>query len=270
LGTASLREYRLTPYELAKLGGFFVSPLVVVIGLWLFAAVCLLLGRRRLALGLSSTGFVLLWVASMPVVANALAHTLESQYPVRSVEATPAADAIIVLGGALIPANPPSRPSYALAPAAGRVWHAAQLYKAGKAKWIVVAAGNQPGFESQQIEADAISDMLKQLGVPSSAIRLDTASRNTRENAANAKLVLQDLGVRRILLVTSAQHMPRAVTTFKKVWANSTVELIPAGSDSQGAPPPNSWLSWIPSPNALLSVTKALKEIAGMIGLAII
>jgi uncharacterized SAM-binding protein YcdF (DUF218 family) len=199
-----------------------------------------------------------------------LTASLENSYPVLSVQAAPKADAIVVLGGSVIGRRPPQRPSITLTSASTRVWYAAELYRAGKAKWIVVAAGGEPEFPNEQVEADAIAEMLGVLGVPAEAIRLDTKSRNTAENAANALPILAQLGARRVLLVTSAEHMPRALKTFTKVWANSHIELIPAPTDVDAGQNASALLLWIPSPNGLLGVTKALKEYAGMAALGII
>jgi uncharacterized SAM-binding protein YcdF (DUF218 family) len=134
----------------------------------------------------------------------------------------------------------------------------------------VVAAGNQPESEGQQIEAHAIAEMLVVLGVPRTAMRLEPASRNTFENAANAKTILDRLGVHRILLVTSAEHMPRAVKTFAKVWAGAPLELVPASTDVTVVESGHfSLTSCLPAVGALLNVTKSLKEYAGTLALAI-
>lgn len=257
-------------YELAKLGGYFLSPLTLVLGLWLVAAMFLARRRRTLAVVLAAIAFAGLWLASTPIVARALVGSLETPYPALALEATPAADAIVVLGGSVAGRYPPQRPSITLNSASTRVWYAAELYRAGKAKWIVVAAGGQSESPNEQVEAEAIAEMLMALGVPRPAIRLDLQSRNTRENAANARDILVRLGVRRILLVTSAQHMSRAVKTFLQVWANSDIQIVPAPTDTEVTQSSNSLLLWIPSPNALVSVTKALKEYAGMAVLAMI
>lgn len=257
-------------YKLAKLGGYLVSPLILVLGLGLLAALCLARGRRSMAIGLASIAFAGLWLASTPIVAQALIGALESPYPALTIEATPQADAIVVLGGSVAGRHPPQRPYIGLNSASTRVWYAAQLYRAGKAKWIVVAAGGQPEFANQQVEAEAIAEMLVTLGVPARAIQLDAQSRNTRENAVNARAILDRLGARRVLLVTSAQHMPRALKTFAKVWANSDNLLIPAPTDVEVVEMRFSAFSWIPSPSALVGVTKALKEYAGTAVLGII
>jgi uncharacterized SAM-binding protein YcdF (DUF218 family) len=64
--------------------------------------------------------------------------------------------------------------------------------------------------------------------------------------------------------------MPRAAKTFRKVWANSYIELIPAPTDLETGQKPSALISWIPSPNGLAGVTRALKEYAGMAVLGII
>jgi uncharacterized SAM-binding protein YcdF (DUF218 family) len=70
--------------------------------------------------------------------------------------------------------------------------------------------------------------------------------------------------------VTSGQHMPRAVRTFNKVWANSALKFTPSVADVQITRRHLTWELCIPSPNALLSVSTAIKEIAGIVALAMI
>ena len=256
-------------YEVAKLGGYFLSPLTLVLGLGLLAAWCLALGRRRWAVALASIAFSGLWLASTPIVGQALVGALEAPYPALTLEATPTVDALVLLGGSVAGRHPPKRPSLALNSASSRVWYAAELYRAGKAKWIVVAAGGEPEFANQQLEADAIAEMLTTLGVPRTAIRLDAQSRNTRENAVNARQILDRLGARRVLLVTSAQHMGRAMKTFARVWSIYDSKPIPAPTDVEVTGVGNSLFLWIPSSSALGRVTKALKEYAGMAAVGI-
>jgi uncharacterized SAM-binding protein YcdF (DUF218 family) len=256
--------------EISKLAAYLLSPLTLALFVCLLAWLCLALRRRGWAIALASIGFVGLWVGSLPVVAQALAGKLESHYPVLAAHQAPAADAILVLGGAVVGRHPPKRPSLGLTSASTRVWYTAELYRAGKAKWIVVAAGGMPDDQGQEIEAYAIAEMLVVLGVPRTSIQLEAQSRTTRGNAANARVILERLGVRRVLLVTSAQHMPRAMQTFVKVWANSGIQLVPAPTDVSAVETKYSPVMWIPSPSALLHVTKSLKEFAGMAVLAII
>jgi len=110
------------------------------------------------------------------------------------------------------------------------------------------------------------------MGVPEAAVRRETGSRNTVENAANVRPLLDRLGAHRVLLVTSAEHMPRAVKTFSKVWAraNDRLELVPVPTDVAALPGGHiSLSSCLPAAGALLNVTKSLKEYAGAAALAI-
>lgn len=254
-------------YEVAKAVGYLLSPLTLVMILWLAAGWCLAAGRRRLALGLAVLAFTGLWAASMPVVAQALNGPLERRYPAVTLEATPTADAIVILGGAVVGRHPPQRPFLGLHSASSRVWHAAELFRAGKARWVVIAAGGRPDSADEQIEADAIAEMLARLGVPAEAIHRETQSRNTAQNAANIRPMLERLRVHKVLLVTSAQHMHRALATFHKV-GYSGITLIAIPTDSHRSEPLNSLSVWIPSPNALLDVTKGIREYAGLVRLA--
>lgn len=254
-------------FELSKIAGLLLSPLTWVLILWLVSAACFLLQRKRWAIGLACAAFATLWLASLPVVAHALAAPLEEKYPALTAQASPSADAILVLGGALSGAHPPRRPTFNLGPAAGRVWHTAQLYHAGKARWVIVAGGNQPGQELEQVEAEAIVEMLGVLGVPRHAMRMEGLSRNTRENAANSLPLVQSVGARRVLLVTSALHMPRALKTFAKAWSGSGIELIPVTTDVEPETPRFLLRPWLPDASALAFMTRTVKEYAGGIAL---
>ena len=261
----------MTLFEIAKLGGYLVAPLTMAMVLFALAGLCIAWRRMAWGLGLGSVAFVGLWLASTPWAATKLTESLESRYPAMTVQATPAADAIVLLGGALAGARPPRRPTFNLGPAAGRVWHAAALFRAGKARWIIVAGGNQPGFEDEQVEANAIAEMLQALAVPRSAILLETGSRTTWENAVQTRSILDQLRVHRVLLVTSGTHMPRAIQTFTKAWAKNNVALIPAPTDIGVAGTRSlSVEDWFPNAGALLNVTRGLKELAGSLAYAII
>jgi uncharacterized SAM-binding protein YcdF (DUF218 family) len=72
--------------------------------------------------------------------------------------------------------------------------------------------------------AEAMRDFLVELGVPSSDIILESRSRSTYENALQSARLLKDRGIRKIILVTEAAHMPRALGTFRK----QGLEAVPA------------------------------------------
>lgn len=257
-------------YWFAKVAGYLLSPLTLVFLLLAAAGLAGRRGRSRLRNALGGCALLLLWICSTPLLAVSLGDSLERQYAALRPEDTPPADAIVVLGGALAGASPPLRPTFDLGPAADRVWHAAALYRAGKSKAVVVAAGPQPHESGIQVEADAIVEMLNTLGVPSAAIRTDTESRNTRENAANALQLVKELKARRVLLVTSAQHMPRAMLTFRKAWRGAGIDILPAVTDVGVVDASLAWPeALLPNAASLAYVTKALREFTGWAALAI-
>ena len=95
----------------------------------------------------------------------------------------------------------------------------ALLYKKGYIKKIV-ATGGQNGLNNEDdfIEAQFIADNLKDLGVPESDILVEGNSRNTIENAEKTYKILDSIGMakKKVVLITSAFHIPRATETFKK------------------------------------------------------
>jgi uncharacterized SAM-binding protein YcdF (DUF218 family) len=256
-------------YVLARVAGYLLSPLTWTLALAAVALVASLARRRRAAAAASALAFAVLWVFSMPGLGGLLIASLESQHPWQPARAVTPRDAIVVLGGGVSGAAPPQRPTYVLGPAAGRVWFAAELYREGKGRLVICAGGTGPG-PGVQPEAEAMAEMLQVLGVPRSAILMDPASRNTRENAQESLRIAREAGVRSLLLVTSAAHMGRAMKTFERYSAQTGISVHAAPTDVLGAPGQAHLEMWIPSASGLDLVTNALKEFAGTVALAMI
>jgi uncharacterized SAM-binding protein YcdF (DUF218 family) len=153
-------------FHLAKAAAYLISPLTVSIGLMLAALVFAQRKRYRWAVRFAVVGVATLWLAATPLVSLSLGESLASGYPLVAPAQSPRADAIVVLGGTVTGARPPQRPVFGMGPGSDRVWHAAALYRAGKAPLVLVAAGNQPHLQDQQVEADAIFEALVTLGCP--------------------------------------------------------------------------------------------------------
>jgi uncharacterized SAM-binding protein YcdF (DUF218 family) len=83
---------------------------------------------------------------------------------------------------------------------------------AGKARFVIASGG---ALRKGPAETYAMAALLTAWGVPQEAIILETASRNTYENAINSKRLLEAHGLHQVLLVTSALHMPRALALFR-------------------------------------------------------
>ena len=252
-------------FELAKVTGWLLSPLALALVLWVLVLVLVWRGYRRLGLAVGLLVVLGLWTVATPLVATGLAYPLERRFPAVLADQAPQADAIVLLGGALSGARPPERPSFDLGAGADRVWHAAALFKAGRASVVLVSGGNQPGADGMQVEAEAMRSMLLTLGVPPAAIRLEGVSRNTAENAQQSLGLIRAAGAKRVLLVTSAMHMPRALRTFEAALGGSGVAVLPASTDVEALPNSLHPLGrWLPDADSLGMSTAALKEYLGL------
>ena len=122
-----------------------------------------------------------------------------------------------------------------------RIDIAAQLYLAGRAPKVLLSGG---ALEGDVSEARGMAHAIRQQGVPETALILENSSRTTYENAAMTEDQLKARGIGKILLVTSALHMPRAMAAFAKqgvvaIAAPAPPQIVPPtdGSLSLGARP---------------------------------
>jgi uncharacterized SAM-binding protein YcdF (DUF218 family) len=198
-------------------------------------------GWRRIGQVLLGCVLVALWVAATPIFANWLNWQLASQFPQR----LPQRDVVILLGGW----------------SDGRIIYALQIYRVGKAPRILISGGNLPWLRAKVPEAERIADLLVDLDVPRSAVILETKSLNTRENALNTAAIFKEHGWRNGLLVTSGNHMPRALAAFKKVG----VDVTAAPADAPARPLRlDSPLDLLPDAGALAWTTSGIKEMIGL------
>ncbi len=244
---------------LSKLVPIVLYPLGLAI---LLLVVALAFGRfRRAARAALLMAIALLWLPSMPVTANLLALSWEAAYPPVAAADLPTADAIVLLGGFVDQPLPP-RIAPDLTAGADRVFEAARLFHAGRAAHIVVSAGNLPWHAILAPEAHWIGGLLAELGVPAAAVTLESQSRNTRENAVFSAAILRQKGWHSVLLVTSADHMRRAMASFRK----AGVAVTAAPADVQGSMPLfDDVLDFLPRADALVETSNVLKEMIGMV-----
>ena len=214
--------------------------------------------RFRSSMALAALAFVWLWAWSMPMLNLWLCSAVENQHPQTAIAAVPKAQAMVVLGGAVSPPSA-SNAEIDLGSAADRVWYAARLFHAGKAPMLILSGGYDPERHAYS-EARAMAAFLTDLGVSAQAIVLEEQSRNTWQNAAYSAALLKARGIDRILLVTSALHMPRALALFTA----QGLQVIPAPTDFEASqPPPPGVLAWLPDALALDASGRAMKELVG-------
>jgi len=245
---------------LSKILPYLVYPFNLALWCLAFAWITALFRRRKWAGFFLTVGLCILGVASSPRIGETLLAELEQRYPPVAVADTPSADAIVVLGGGLNAPLPP-RLTVELNQSADRLLHALRLYRAGKAPRIILSGGNV--FPQKNIEPESVyaSQLLQSWGVPAQAILIEGKSRNTYQNALETKILMAANNLHKLLLVTSASHMPRAYAVFRR----AGIDAIPVTTDfvvvKQERPEA---LDWIPSLGALGFTTAAVHERIGM------
>ena len=236
-----------------------VIPLNLCVTLLVVAVVLLMLRWRRTAAALValSLAWGLFW--SLPASSLWAGGRLEQLYPHTPVQALPAAQAIVVLGGHTAGGRLNWFQPYDRDTAFTRTAAAALLYEAERAPLILVSGA---ALEGSQSEAEYMAANLRKSGVPPDALIIEKNSYNTYENALYSAQLLKERNISRILLVTSALHMPRAMAVFNK----QGLTAIAAPSAPQIVVPEDPDFSfWLPDERSFLASRSIIKEYVGML-----
>ena len=161
-----------------------------------------------------------------------LIRSLEQTYP--AYDGSEKADAIVVLGGGTVTRSSP-RQIVEVNGAGDRIFYAAQLYRDGKAPKILLGGSYINWRDGEVLSEDGISSPASEMkelmagffGISETDLIIQDRSVNTAEEAAYDAEILKEQGLNKILLVTSATHMRRAVPLFEK----QGLEVIPAPTD---------------------------------------
>lgn len=248
---------------LSKLLPLFLYPLGLACMLMLVTIV-LLWRRSRLTILPLLLAFLILTVSSSAWASDALVRSLEAQN-LGSGE-LPTVDAIVVLGGGTRPPLPP-RPWVEVNEAGDRILYAAQLFKQGKAPRLILSGGRIDWQDGGPPESADMAELAQAMGVPKSAILQDSTSLNTRQNAVNVKQIMNNVGIRRILLVTSAMHMPRSLAIFQRLGIEAVAaptDFITVQENGQTVSSESAMLRSLPDTDNLHHLTRALKEYVGL------
>ncbi len=212
--------------------------------------VLLVLRRRRLAgMLVCATGLAVLWVLATPIVADSLVRSAE-RFPALNPRRLGDAQAIVILGGGVRVEAPEYGTSAPGATSLERLVYGARLARLTHLPVLI---------SGSRLETASMSDFMQQdLGV--TARWLENHSRDTRQNAQFSAVILAGAGVHKVVLVTSAAHMARAVVEFDQ----AGIDTVPA--------PAAIWtlrdagvLGYVPNPDALNRSQRALYEGLGRI-----
>lgn len=167
---------------------------------------------------------------SRPVL-SILARSLGRPLEVRDDETV--VDAIVVLGA-------PAAPGGALsAVCRERVDHAVALFRRGIAPVVLFTGGGTPETPP---EAPIMADYARGLGLPEEAIRVESQSRNTGENAAMSASMLRAEGHRRVWVVSQPFHLRRARRLFRRAGLDASARPMSGSLQHQN---PAVGLRWI-------------------------
>ncbi|MDW8280292.1 MAG: YdcF family protein [Myxococcales bacterium] len=241
-----------------------LPPLLLPTGLSLWlggAALILFRSRPRAARGLLAAGLLVLGLAATPLCSDALLRSLEDRHPLAPAVQSPVADAIVVLGGGTT-GRSAEQPEVEISASGGRLLHGLRLYQAGKAPLLILSGG---GLGDGESEAEQMRTILREWGVPDRALLLEPRSRNTYENAVETVELAARHRLRRLLLVTSAFHMPRALALFRRQGRARGIDIVPSPTGRYtGHRRPFRLLAVLPDAGALANSTLALREQLGL------
>lgn len=252
-------------FFLSKFLPLFVYPAGLIF-LLLFVAL-IFWKKQRLARRLVLAACLLVLLAGNRWVSMSIVRSLETRYLPGQPE--PADVAVILGGGTDAPQYP--RSTVEVNGAGDRIIYGLKLYKDGVVDKLLVTGGTadwQGDYASSP--AHDMADLLVLMGVPKDDILLEPDSLNTYEDAQFSAKIIRESGFQKIILVTSALHMPRAYKLFRE----AGVDVIPAPvdytitdqewTDLLKPTPENVLINLLPTSANLKSTTSSMKEYIGM------
>lgn len=228
-------------FVLKKAVGGLLLPLPFLLLLMAFALVLLWFTRWQKA---GKVCFLVSWVIllllSLQPVADSLLRPLENTYPTYQPDAAKPVKYIVVLGGGYT-YNPEWAPgSNLINNSLPRVVEGIRIYRLNPGAKLIFTGGK--AISNPVSSAEVAAKVAISLGVPESdIIKVDTP-RDTQEEAQQVKRLI---GQQPMVLVTSANHLPRAMIFFEQ----QGLTPVPAPANQLAIDSPlNPWERILPSP----------------------
>lgn len=241
-------------FILSKLLDAFLSPYTW--GLLLFAAAVPWRMRARSARStrrrrmLGAMGLAVLVVGSLAPVSNAMMWRLEHA-STPTYDSAVTYDAVILLGGVVDEKAMRTSGQISFNDNVERLIVTHRLLHDGKAQ-VVIASGENP-------EAAVLGQQLEDWGIARDRIIIEGLARNTHENAVFSQAIARARGFERVLIVTSAFHMPRAAECFAAV--GMKVDTLSVDYRAHQKWPVAEWI--IPRVGELSLSTTVVREVSG-------
>jgi uncharacterized SAM-binding protein YcdF (DUF218 family) len=197
---------------------------------------------------------------SLPVVVEQAARVLEREPALAEAQWASLAqrgEVIVVLGSGREEADPAWGSDQPSVTAIERLRYAARLQRASGLP-VLISGGLHYGEPPS--EAGLMADVLQRdFAVPTRW--REERSRSTWENAQFSAELLREQGIRRVVLVTQAAHMPRARWCFER----AGLEVVAAPLGFLGVANARPLGGWLPEGKALWQSTRLLNEALGQV-----
>jgi len=236
---------------LHKLLPYLLYPITIIIFLLVWA----LISKKRLPALLA---LLVLLITSSPIVSNQILVYLDGPEPKKSIADFKSVDSIVVLSGMIIPIMTKQGFRYEWSDP-DRFFGGVELIKAGKAKNIIFTSGILPWQKNIKPEGQVLAEFAKEFGIPISKIIVTKNVENTHDEAKAVREILTQNNANKIILVTSAFHMPRASKLFQK----EGIEVQPYSVDYKAGISDITPIDFLPSAGAFSIFQFSLRELIG-------
>ena len=246
-------------YVLSKILDVFLMPLSWAIVLIAYGAPLSrrALRRKRARPLACLLGLLILVVFSLEPVSNALFGSLEAK-AVRTMDPATHYDAVILLGGLVDEKAMEKSRSLSINDNNERLFGTLAVMREGRADYAIIS-GAPVDPKTPYAESQVLADQLVLLGVPREKVIVEAKAMNTRENATYSAEIARARGFSKVLIVTSAFHMHRALACYRRAGMN--VDTLPV--DFRSYDPGVASGSWLPRASHLERSTAAIREWSG-------
>ena len=234
---------------LHKILPLIFSPLILVIGLIILG---IIFNLRKFSL----IGVIILILSSLPIVSNRFIAYLEKDYKLIEVAEIENVDAIVVLSGMIRVIGDEENLKYEFTDSVDRFFAGLDLFNNNKSPILILTRGKMP-WSLGIAEGEYLKELAIKYGVSEENIILTDEVQNTDQEAKAIKEILTEDA--KIILVTSAFHMPRAEKVFKA----ANINLIPYPVDFQNSKSKTTMMDFIPSAGSLFDTSHFVREMIG-------
>jgi len=234
---------------LHKILPLIFSPLMLVIGLIVLG---IIFNLRKFSL----IGVIVLILSSLPIISNKFIAYLEKDYQPIEIAEIENVDAIVVLSGMIRVIGDEENLKYEFTDSVDRFFAGLDLFNNNKSPILILTRGKMP-WSVGIAEGEYLKELAIKYGVSEEKIILTDEVQNTDQEAKAIKEILTEDA--KIILVTSAFHMPRAEKVFKA----ANINLIPFPVDFQNSKSKTTIMDFIPSAGSLFDTSHFVREMIG-------